>query len=428
MANERDIAEASDSSIVLSANAEATHRELLRLDIQLADLFMFGYRLARVRGAAVPYMLAHAGRELSRGVINILSGTIDPLSQSVDEPAEPQSALPQEKNRARIALALELTEGHSTVKQWFECVDVFSRSAHFSARGKNIEKVRRAFERFSELLYARLAPFFEPAAELSRLSQLQDPSAADADFVTSLLARPQLRRQFFASTDSANWLPLLAEKGHFDHPPDREVLEDGSWRMVAWPEGEYLARIASREPAKVTAQLLLVPLSNTNPVVWAVLVDSALALDEPYAGQLAKRVQAALQSTPPQYLAHRVIALVTHMTRRNDRIALSLFRTLLEMRADEARQVQLDRLAPLGEFASLSTGSTDWTLRRLDAYEVRQLFEQALPTLAETSASDTFKALAKSLDRCLRLLREKDETDGDWPYSHIWLPRIGTCQ
>lgn len=403
------------------------HRELLRLDPQLADLFNTGHELMRKSGPSSAYMLAHAGRELSRGIINVLTGTVDALSADRRPDAETAEDSRPDKFRKRISEALHLAEQHGVVTAWFDAHDTFTSNSHYHAKGRDLEAVRSAFVRLSELLYGRLAPFFDASASLEALSSVDRPTPDDADAVTALLSRPQLRRQFFSSATSPAWIPFLAERGHFASLPDRLDDADGSWRMVAWPEGDYLARMAVARPSEAVAQLLQVPNTNNNPLVWGALVDAALTLDDPFATQLTARVARRLPTLPAVYLPHKSIDLLARLAALASASALPLLRALLKMRSDEERDAHVGTLKAQGGLPSIGGYSSEWALVQLDMHELQRLVERALPGLLRFDPLNTFIALIKVLRRSLHLLREDGADRGDWEASQTWCPHLETA-
>lgn len=424
MNDESSAGTSSNETSKLSAREVETHRELLRVDSQLADLYVAGHELARQSGSAHVYLLAHAGRELSRGVISALSGTVDELSRDPKPEDDSCTDRRRDRNRQRIAKALELPEDHRTVALWFDAVSVCSSHAHFRAQGREMESVRAAFLQLSELLYGRLAPFFDASAELARLSTLAEPTSEDAAAVSRLLIRPQLRRQFFASANSPLWIPMLEESGHFARVPDRLVEPDQSWRMQAWPEGDYLARMVAVAPAAAVPLLLALPRDNSNPLAWGALVEAATNAAEPYAERLTVRIVEGLRALPPVYLPHKAAELVVELARRNRSYSIRLFEALVWLRSETDRHQQLE-LWNRSEFVLPWSGrSTEWVLARLDLYQLQQLLERAVPLLVEIDADALLSIMMKSLERTLFLLREHDAEHGDWVSSQLWCPDL----
>lgn len=75
----------------------------------------------------------------------------------------------------------------------------------------------------------------------------------------------------------------LAAAGQFTDPPEID-LGDGNWRLQPWPEGEYLVRMAARDPERVANILLGIPKKLNNPTVWAAVSRAAMELPQNWQG------------------------------------------------------------------------------------------------------------------------------------------------
>ena len=80
----------------------------------------------------------------------------------------------------------------------------------------------------------------------------------DAQLVTSTLARlgdPQHRRIFYDRLKNPLWVTALARRDVFRQLPATRTDNDGNKLWLSWPEGDYLARMASLVPDDVVAAL-----------------------------------------------------------------------------------------------------------------------------------------------------------------------------
>jgi len=217
----------------LSAEQWATAEELAQLDLQLAGLYRLGLDLLpRAKEPGVGYLIAHAGRELSRGVVNLLTETDIGLFKDTtgDIPDN-------ERNRAAISTILQLPASHSLVTKWFHVHSTFVKSVHFRQPGPPAEELCTAFLQFSELLFGRLGPYFVTHAQLDAFLRIEVPDQATIERIRPMLARPQQRRYFFSNLSHSGWLAPLATAGQFATPPEQIDLGDGTWRAQPWPEG-----------------------------------------------------------------------------------------------------------------------------------------------------------------------------------------------
>lgn len=190
-------------SFELSPEQWVTAEELSRLDPQLAGFYRLGLELRHRAGEpGVSYMIAHAGRELSRGVISLLAGTDVALQ------GDTTSEIPDnEKNRGAISTILQLPPGHPLVTKWFQLPSTLVGSVHFRQTGPPAENVRKAFLRLSELLFGRIGPYFATQAQLDAFLLIDSPDETIVDQVRPMLARLVQRNYFFGNLARTGWLP-----------------------------------------------------------------------------------------------------------------------------------------------------------------------------------------------------------------------------
>ena len=378
----------------------ATYAELTRLDPRLAALFLSGHQIVtRVHtDPGAVYLLAHVGRELSRGVIRALLGDEAPPREEGEE------LLENEGNRRTIGAVLGQPYMHASVTAWFRLNETFVRSCHLNvnANAPDATRVADAFVAFSDLLYGRVAPYFTTATELDALLAVAAPTPDDITRAEALLTRVQQRRYFFSKLEHASWVVPLAARGHFANPPERVVHADGSWQMRGWPEGEYLVRMAPHEPKAVAEHLMKVPNTLFNPVVWGVITNASMALPVDLAGSLASRVAKALATVPGDFLSHDAVDLVKRLAVEGHSSAWKLAEALLRCRP-EAEGVVLAR--------AFGTGITDHerlanaAFSRLELYELSRFCEEALPALQQLDLGRALKLMAGRLDHLMRFVR-----------------------
>ncbi|MFI7437797.1 hypothetical protein, partial [Micromonospora haikouensis] len=125
-------------------------------------------------------------------------------------------------------------------------------------------------------------------------------------------ANPVTRRRFFGRA-SAAWVGPLTKKGFFQNPPvPRHDPIDGSLDVPAWPESEYLARVAAEVPeAAVQAVLGMEPTQNSR-VLWD-LTRLALALPADHAARIAPVLVAAIPGPYSVIAADQIGDLAVHL-------------------------------------------------------------------------------------------------------------------
>lgn len=378
----------------LSNPERETYTELVKQDETLAGLFLFGLQLTARRGhAGVGYMIGHCGRELCKGVVHLLAGAQAP----------PASAENDEKNRSDAfatlaARAFGYPKETAIIREWAELQIFFNSVAHLRPDTPESEEIAKTFFRLTDLIHGVIAPYFATHEELKRVLQIETPTDADEERVRAILSRSTLRRIFFSSLQHPAWLVRLKGLRVFELPPMRNVNLDGSWSLVAWPEGEYLARVAKNSPELVRTILRDIPTSNDNPVVWDLIARTASELAT-YDSVLTQRVIGGIKAIPHLVLDDGVRALLRRAAAEHDENAFVLLDTLLAVAPG-----QPSRREPFA---------------RIETYAATLVLSEGLPELL---AFDGVRLLRSLLAKLYRIV-EKGETLGGETYSgpsRIW--------
>ena len=125
----RELPEEEGSS--LSRREQETAGQLRLMDPHLAGLYEQGIRLLRQnRQPGKVYLLAHCGRELSRGVLQLLL--------DVEGPATSETG---QEHRQRISHALHLPLEDPRVDAWYELHSRFCKSVHWRYPGPSADAV-----------------------------------------------------------------------------------------------------------------------------------------------------------------------------------------------------------------------------------------------------------------------------------------------
>jgi hypothetical protein len=374
----------------LSARDRDTADALARLDPHLSGLFTVGHELLEdLSKPGMCFFVAHAGRELANGVERILAG--EDIG-AAPPPTEEQVA-ENETNRARIASMLAVPPDHALVTAWFRVRRVFSASCHFGSK-PSPPKVRQTYIEFSELLYGLVGPYFDTHSELNELAAIENPGPQDVERARRLLLRPQQRLHFFSKLAHPGWLEPLAREGMFKSPPPRLVRPDGSWALQGWPEGQYLLRVAAAEPERVTEILLALPKGNDNPAVASCLIDAAVKMPGPLASRLVATVIAALKYETGSLIASDAIGFVRYLAQEGQTAAFRLADALLWFRS-----VPSDTLTA----EPASKRKPDSLLTKLEAHELTEFIDRAVPVLEALDATSTIELLAQKLGRAVAL-------------------------
>jgi len=312
----------------LNSRERETAGELKRLDPHLAGLYERGLELVRqIDQPGNVSLVAHAGRELSRGVLALLFSE-EGLEVAVEDIANAPS---NEKHRPRIAEALALEADDPRVDEWFHVHGRFSSACHWPYGSLEPAEVREAFERFASLLYGRLAPYYVTESDLDALLETKIPTRAHAARLRDLQLRPGQRNYFFRRLTNSAWVEYLASERFFQSPPGRRENADGSWSAKPWPEGDYLVSAAADEPAAVLNVLNSIPLTNDNPVVWDLVAKAGLQLPPEMAACIVPSLSNALKIVPGWFSTESFADLVVLLTEAGREEAFELAEVLLRV-------------------------------------------------------------------------------------------------
>lgn len=374
----------------LSLRDRDTAEALARLDPHLSGLFTVGHELLQdLSSPGVCFFVAHAGRELANGLERILAG--DDIG-AAPAPTEEQVA-ENENNRARIASMLAVPPDHALVTAWFHVRRVFSGVCHFGAK-PSPPKLRQTYLEFSELLYGLVGPYFDTHSELDQLAAIENPDPQHVERARRLLLRPQQRRHFFSKLAHPGWLEPLARAGMFKSPPPLLVKPDGSWALQGWLEGQYLLRVTAAAPERVAEILLALPKENDNPAVASCVIDAAGKMPGPIANRLVPAVIAALKHETGFIVASDAIGFVRYLAQEGQRAAFRLADALLWFRSmpGDARPAE-----------PASKRKPDNLLTKVEAHELIEFIDSAVPALEALDAVSTIDLLQQKLSRAVAL-------------------------
>lgn len=380
----------------LNSRERETAGELGRLDPHLAGLYERG--LALVRGIDQPgnvYLLAHAGREVSRGVLKLLL-----RDEGLEIKTETLDRLPEnERNRASIAEALRLEPDDPRVDEWFHLVREFLDAVHWRSGGPQPNAVREAYERFSSLLYGRLAPYYVTEADLDALLKIEAPTREHAVQLRHLQLRPGQRNYFFRRLTNPGWARHLTVERFFQSPPHRQTNDDGSWTSGPWPEGDYLVLAAADEPVAVLEVLRSIPPTNDNPVVWNLAAKAARKLPPEMAACIVPRLNDALKSVPAWIFTESVSDLVVFLAESGREEAFDLAAFLLRV---------VDPSDVKGAEGLQFRRQTQWVFPCFVSYDEGELLAQVVGSLQASDAKRTLRLLLSKVQRIKRLADDLD--------------------
>ena len=346
---------------------------------------------------------SHLMREVSNGVARHLSGWGFPTRRRDDtgevEPEPPDD----EKHRELLAAALGKPRDHPAVTIWFKLHNAFRRSWHYWHPLPPVPKATEAYDRFIDILWGLIGPFFETVKDLEPFLAIDSPSADDVIRLHAVLARPAQRAQFFQRLQHPAWVEPLRVGGFFEQPPDANQV-DGRWSWDLWPEGDYLVRMTDSVPEDVERALLTVPPTSSNPMVWLKVAKAAQQLPRPGGARLSK-----LLATPvKEGLFRRIYAdevgeLALQLAEQKQIVAFPLTRALLYVTKDPERQRSYLR-GTTGAVAEVGA---------LTPYSLGRLLPRLIPALEQIDVKQTLECFSHLLAAALSIEFGSDQDFND---------------
>lgn len=370
----------------------------------VASLFVHGVDLcARTDSPALALLIAHVGREITRGIVDILMGPR--VDRVRDEEGETKAAF-----KVLLATVLEVQSDDPVVQHWFELHNKFVASVHFRTPLPEAQQVREVFAEYAEFLYGFVGPFYDTQVEIDALADVRFPTKADVSRLTQRLSRRAQRQRFFSRASGA-WIEPLDHAQFFRTPPERRVEPDGSWRVTPWPEGSFLARVADTHPAEVAAVLRRLPRTILNPAVWNSVANAATILPVEEAATLGALCVQALKTAPPVIFPHTLVDVVHRLADGGRREAFRIAEALLWSAAlpnapirheGEDEQAYIERMH---EDARGLLLRDDWLLARIDADEFSRFVSVAIPPLLRLDGARTLQLLVTLVRRIESMLQ-----------------------
>ena len=250
------------------------------------------------------------------------------------------------------------------------------------------------------------------------------PTDAQVDKALELIQKSGGNYQyFFDKLTSPSWIEPLAKRGRFDHPPGIERIGN-MYRFPAWPEGEYLLRMADVAPEQVATAIKPVCFASDNHIVHRLLVEIARKLPPVLAKDFAVQETAWVReqgSLIPLY-PEKAAALVAHLaTGGEPRAGLELASAILEVRApkDTRKGVPIEA----------EDGSTiDWKPSpdpeaKLEPVWSRLFFNTVSEPLSLAIPDSFLASLAENLNRAVTIHSSNQQDKSD-DYSTIWRPHL----
>jgi len=247
------------------------------------------------------------------------------------------------------------------------------------------------------------------------------PSEAQVDRAIALILKGGGNYEyFFQQLSNPSWIAPLAKRGRFDHPPPLERVSATAYRIPAWPEGQYLLRMAVVAPEEVTAAIGTACFESDNPAVHTLLVEIAGIIPAPGAREIAVREIAWLEKQRSLFTLYprKAAALVTHLISQGEvDAALRFSKTIFQVRAPVPRKP--------GKSIELEDGTT-YTYRpspepegKMEPFWSQVFRSKVIPPLAAAAGRQLVADLAENINAAVAI-HCTYHVDAADDYSTIW--------
>lgn len=228
--------------------------------------------------------------------------------------------------------------------------------------------------------------FYTRAELLDVLLEIESPGDDIAGIVVRATEDGPLAEYFFSRLEAPGWFDPLNRLRAFSSPPPLESV-DGGFRLVLWPQGGYLARIATALPDEVARVAATV--ETDNPAVFTGFVQAAQRMRPRDGAKLVPAVINWLDVDLRWLLPGEVLSFAMSLTEAGQwRAGLALAAALLEpkLRALPADSPWPSEVDPAR-----------------DSYAFTQTLEELIPDLRQRRPWETFRMLERLLRRALAM-------------------------
>lgn len=225
-----------------------------------------------------------------------------------------------------------------------------------------------------------------------------------------------IKKYFYETLDSTEWVQPLFESSLFNNPYDLEKYGD-SISFPPWPESQYLNNVAKNNPEIVASIITSIP-ETDNERIHEDFVEAAVKMPAEQSEVIAKRELDWCRSSNkfyfnyPRYLAK----LISHLYKNGkNEIALELASELLDINKN---------IREVGKPSDEHYHQTTDVAAKFSTWEYEKILKKYIPELISDDENIyfVFNLLCELLDKAVTFESEKRERPND--YSWIWRASI----
>lgn len=243
-----------------------------------------------------------------------------------------------------------------------------------------------------------ILPFYTRVSILENLRGLSDPTQDLARIIFNCSTDWAYHSFFFNGLDNPAWITPLFEIGFFFAPPDPIEVKPGSFQLLGWPAGEYLARFANQHEDIVAAIVRSIRTENWR--VQEILVDAMLKISPAKTAELIPAVDIWLSGRFSDMLPNKLILLADYF---------------LENRlVDAATQILEYVITPvLPPFQSEYSKYRSAVRFRSDHYWVNEYCEKQLLKLTQLKPVNVVLAFDRQVKKTIELTKQVYPEDAE---------------
>ena len=287
----------------------------------------------------------------------------------------------------------------------------------------DVEKFRECLETLEITVFDLLAPITaQDQREIQSILALSDRSERDVERMLTLIERRGANFAFFFQrVNDASWIPILRDRGYFDHPPKAEPIGAGRVNFPFWGPIHYLAKMSDHVPDDVIELVLQLP-EVDNPRVYDDILDIALRLPGEQSARLKPKVL-EYAGMDYQFLTYRYAELLAHWTAEQQiTAALDLAKALVQFVPDPDSESKQERQKENpGGLATLLEPRP-----RVDQLDYQEILEKGVRPLAEREPYQAARLLIGATAHMIRLGMHPEDLDkgkGE-DVSEMWCRRL----
>ena len=275
------------------------------------------------------------------------------------------------------------------------------------------KEIIESWENFLEILDLVIEKakqnYFHAVDFIDEILGKEEPNLSDVKtLVNNVPLNNTTLSYLFDNCNNPKWLPLLRQKGFFQHPPPTIYNEDGSWRYPSWPAGDFIQKMAPKRPHEVSEIIREMPDTENRNAIDD-LVFALGSVPAKIASQHIQQVLGWAEKGSLSYRAEPYHEYALHLAEHEfTDEALQVLKVLLSPDYPEEPEVQHGLQRSMGNYLKISD------------FEFRTFFDKELQQFVPHLGFDLVKLFPEILDEILTFSYTEPPNDG----SNVWMSEI----